>query len=154
VTRRRDSSLVEVEVHLSRGLPTVTVVGYADTAIQEARLWVRAALNVSGFPFPKGLSVKDHATRRYPVDQDQRSSSAAAVSRTERSSEGAVGIDKLARQRGHHGVRRPRGCGLPPLVEAFSASLSVLTSGEEVAPRVEVVLDGAEGLQELLRVSG
>lgn len=43
---------VEVEVDIASGLPAMTIVGLPDTAIQEARERVRAAIRNSGFTFP------------------------------------------------------------------------------------------------------
>ncbi len=43
---------VAVEVHLTGGLPNVTLVGLPDTEVKEARDRVRAALQNSGFEFP------------------------------------------------------------------------------------------------------
>lgn len=45
---------VSVEVHVSLGLPTFTVVGLPDTACREARDRVRAALLSSGVDWPPG----------------------------------------------------------------------------------------------------
>ncbi|HLJ68140.1 MAG TPA: magnesium chelatase domain-containing protein [Chloroflexota bacterium] len=47
-----ESSLVEVEVDLSPGLPHFQIVGLPDTAVQEARERVRAAIKNSGGRFP------------------------------------------------------------------------------------------------------
>lgn len=47
-----DAVKVGVEVDLSGGLPGVVVVGLPDTAVQESRERVRAALKNAGFPFP------------------------------------------------------------------------------------------------------
>jgi magnesium chelatase family protein len=44
--------VVEVEVDISPGLPSFTVVGLPDTAVQEARERVRAAIRNSGYFFP------------------------------------------------------------------------------------------------------
>ncbi len=53
-----DGMLVEVEVDLAQGLPAFTVVGLADTAVQESRERVRAAIKNSGLSFPlKRLTV-------------------------------------------------------------------------------------------------
>lgn len=53
-----DGLLVEVEVDLAQGLPAFTVVGLADTAVQESRERVRAAVKNSGLHFPlKRLTV-------------------------------------------------------------------------------------------------
>ncbi|MBC8164038.1 MAG: YifB family Mg chelatase-like AAA ATPase, partial [Roseiflexaceae bacterium] len=50
--------LVEVEVDIAQGLPAFTVVGLGDTAVQESRERVRAAVKNSGFSFPmKRLTV-------------------------------------------------------------------------------------------------
>src|SRR5436853_4961080 len=47
-----ESALVEVEVDISPGLPAFAVVGLPDTAVQEARERVRAAIKNSGGRFP------------------------------------------------------------------------------------------------------
>lgn len=44
---------VEIEVDLHRGLPSFSIVGLADTAVQEARERVRSAIKNSGFDFPR-----------------------------------------------------------------------------------------------------
>lgn len=46
------SPLVSVEVHLSRGLPSMTIVGLPATAVKESKDRVRSALVNSGFDFP------------------------------------------------------------------------------------------------------
>ena len=48
-----DGELVEVEVDIASGLPAFNVVGLPDTAVQEARERVRAAVNNSGCLFPR-----------------------------------------------------------------------------------------------------
>ena len=47
-----DGYIVEVEVDISPGLPSFTVVGLPDTAVQESRERVRAAIRNSGCEFP------------------------------------------------------------------------------------------------------
>lgn len=47
-----DAVKVGVEIDLSGGLPGVVVVGLPDTAVQESRERVKAALKNAGFPFP------------------------------------------------------------------------------------------------------
>lgn len=44
--------LVKVQVHIAGGLPGMTIVGLAETAVREARDRVRAALQSSGFTVP------------------------------------------------------------------------------------------------------
>ncbi len=48
-----DAPLVTVEVHLSPGLPGVSIVGLPEAAVREARDRVRSALQVSGFEMPR-----------------------------------------------------------------------------------------------------
>lgn len=47
-----DAVKVGVEVDVAGGLPTITVVGLPDAAVQESRERVKAALKNSGFAFP------------------------------------------------------------------------------------------------------
>ena len=47
-----EGAVVEVEADISQGLPAFTVVGLPDTAVQEARERVRAAIRNSGCDFP------------------------------------------------------------------------------------------------------
>jgi magnesium chelatase family protein len=47
-----DGAIIEVEVDISRGLPSFTIVGLPDTAVQESRERVRAAIKNSGLAFP------------------------------------------------------------------------------------------------------
>ncbi len=47
-----DGHAVQVEVHITSGLPGFTIVGLPDTACREARDRVRAAVTNSGFTFP------------------------------------------------------------------------------------------------------
>src|SRR6476646_2032395 len=52
-----DAPEVTVDVQLSNGLPSVTLVGLADTEVKEARERVRAALAQSGFAFPHNKRI-------------------------------------------------------------------------------------------------
>ena len=47
-----DGHPVDVEVDISSGLPAMAIVGLPDTAVQEAKERVRAAIKNSGFTFP------------------------------------------------------------------------------------------------------
>jgi magnesium chelatase family protein len=51
------ASAVQVEVHLSNGLPAFTLVGLADTEVKEARERVRSALAHCGLNFPHNKRV-------------------------------------------------------------------------------------------------
>jgi len=52
-----DAPEVTVEVHLANGLPSVTLVGLAETEVKEARERVRAALHNSGLEFPHNKRI-------------------------------------------------------------------------------------------------
>ena len=53
-----DGAIVEVEVDTANGLPSFVVVGLPDTAVQESRERVQAAIRNAGFYFPqKRLTV-------------------------------------------------------------------------------------------------
>jgi len=47
-----DGALVDVETDISPGLPSFTIVGLGDAAVQESRERVRSAVRNSGFDFP------------------------------------------------------------------------------------------------------
>lgn len=49
--------LVTVEVHISAGLPGLTLVGLPETTVKEARDRVRSALINSGYDFPAKKSL-------------------------------------------------------------------------------------------------
>src|SRR5438552_11421169 len=44
--------LIEVEVHVSNGLPRLDIVGLAETCVRESRQRVRSAIITSGWLFP------------------------------------------------------------------------------------------------------
>lgn len=53
-----DAPLIEVEVHISQGLPSLTIVGLAEAAVRESKDRVRSAILNSGFNFPtKRLTI-------------------------------------------------------------------------------------------------
>ena len=45
--------LIEVESHITKGLPSVTIIGYASKAVNEAKDRLRASFANSDLPFPK-----------------------------------------------------------------------------------------------------
>ena len=55
---------VEVQADVGRGLPSFTVVGLPDAAVQEAKERVRSALRASGFEFPSGRVLLNLAPGR------------------------------------------------------------------------------------------
>src|SRR3972149_492979 len=59
-----DGAIVEVETDIAPGLPFFAIVGLPDTAVQEAKERVRAAIRNSGFTFP----MKRIAVNLAPAD--------------------------------------------------------------------------------------
>ena len=49
-----ESSIIEVEVNITKGLPSFCIVGLADVAVKESRQRVRSAIINSGYKFPLG----------------------------------------------------------------------------------------------------
>ena len=58
--------LISVEVHLSNGLPGLTLVGLPETTVKEARDRVRSAIINSGYAFRRRRSP---STLRPPICQ-------------------------------------------------------------------------------------
>ncbi len=52
-----EAAAVTVEVHLSNGLPSFTLVGLADVEVKEARERVRSAIQNSGLEFPNNKRI-------------------------------------------------------------------------------------------------
>lgn len=53
VSHGLDATLVEVEVDVGAGIPSLTIVGLPDKAVEESKERVRLALKNSGFDFPQ-----------------------------------------------------------------------------------------------------
>jgi magnesium chelatase family protein len=59
---------VTVEVDVANGLPSFTIVGLTDRAIQEARERVRAAVRNAGFDFPQRRVTVNLAPAEVPKE--------------------------------------------------------------------------------------
>jgi magnesium chelatase family protein len=67
-----DGALVEVEVDIAQsGLPNFLIVGLPDTAVQEARERVRAAIRNSGLSFPDAPDHREPGARRFEKGRAQ-----------------------------------------------------------------------------------
>ena len=53
--RGLDGVLINVEVDITRGIPSFNIVGLPDTSIKESKERVRLAIVNSGYEFPLGL---------------------------------------------------------------------------------------------------
>jgi magnesium chelatase family protein len=63
-----ESPPVTIEVHLSGGLPSMTVVGLAETTVKESRDRVRSAVLSNGFTFPAGRITVNLAPADLPKE--------------------------------------------------------------------------------------
>ena len=63
-----DAPLIEVEVHISQGLPSLTMVGLAEAAVRESKDRVRSAIINSGFSFPTKRMTINLAPADLPKD--------------------------------------------------------------------------------------
>ncbi len=60
---------ITVEVHISKGLPSLTMVGLPETTVKEARDRVRSAIINSGYEYP---AKKSPSTLLQPIYQKRR----------------------------------------------------------------------------------
>lgn len=63
-----DAPLVAVEIHISNGLPSMSIVGLPETAVKESRDRVRSAILTSGFDFPARRIVVNLAPAELPKE--------------------------------------------------------------------------------------
>lgn len=63
-----NAPLIEVEVHVSQGLPALTIVGLPEAAVRESKDRVRSAIINSGFQFPNKRLTINLAPADLPKD--------------------------------------------------------------------------------------
>ena len=63
-----EGSCVTVECNITRGLPSVSIVGMATKAVEESKERIRSAIVQSGYQFPKGRIVINLAPADTPKD--------------------------------------------------------------------------------------
>jgi len=63
-----EGSLVTVECNITRGLPSISIVGMANKAVDESKERIRAAITKSGYSFPKGRIIINLAPADTPKD--------------------------------------------------------------------------------------
>lgn len=67
-----DAPLITIEVHISPGMPSLSIVGLPETAIKESKDRVRSALINSGFEFPTKRIVINLAPADFPKKEGGR----------------------------------------------------------------------------------
>jgi magnesium chelatase family protein len=63
-----EAPTVRVEVHISRGLPSLSIVGLPEAAVRESRDRVRAAIANAGFDFPRRRVIVNLAPADLPKE--------------------------------------------------------------------------------------
>ncbi len=63
-----DGFAIEIECHISNGLPSMTIVGFANKAVDEAKERIRSAFAHRSLPFPKKRLVINLAPADIPKD--------------------------------------------------------------------------------------
>lgn len=63
-----EAPAVQVEVHISRGLPSLSIVGLPEAAVRESRDRVRAAIANAGFEFPRRRVIVNLAPADLPKE--------------------------------------------------------------------------------------
>ncbi len=133
--------LVEVEAHLAPGLPGLTLVGLADTAVNESRDRVRAAVANSGLKWPGtritvGLSPAGLPKRGPGLD--------LAVALAVLAADGQVPVDALGDavalgELGLDGRIRPVAGALAAALTAADAGMTRVITGQVDARQAELV---------------
>ena len=131
-----EAPLVTVEVHLSGGLPSFSIVGLAETAVKEAKDRVRSALLTLDFTFPRHRITVNLAPAELPKHGGQFD---LAIAVGILAASGQVGTERL----GEHefigelaltGALRAGGGTLPSALQARAAGRAlVLPAGDESA---------------------
>lgn len=155
-----DSHLVEVEVDVSSGFPSFTIVGLPDTAIQESRERIRSAIKQYGIAFPEIKVVVNLAPAdlrkvgpgydlpitigllisagHIPVpDQKILCMGEVALDGTIRAVQGALSITMMAKELGFTAL----------IVPAPNATEAALVPGIDVLPAINIqsVIDHFSG---------
>ena len=149
-----ESPLVQVEVHLSRGLPGLSIVGLPETAVKESKDRVRAAILNSGFEFPQrritiNLAPADIPKQggRYDLPIAIGVLAASGQVKSERLSDSEF-IGELALGGELRGVRGV----LPVAVEASKNNRALVVPGENGAEASLVQSDACYMARHLLSV--
>jgi magnesium chelatase family protein len=127
--------LVTVETHLANGLPSFTIVGLPEKAVQESRDRVRSALLNSGFDFPPRRITVNLAPADLPK-QGSRFDLAIAIGILLASGqvpEGAAARHELLGELSLAGALRPVSATLPAALAASAAAAKLLVPEDNAA---------------------
>lgn len=136
-----DSFLVDVEVDISRGLPSFDIVGLPDAAVKESRERVRASLKNCGFDFP----VKRLTLNLAPADVKKEGPhfdlpiALAILSATEQIPSQALNPYVIVGELSLDGRLRPVSGVLPMAIEAHEQKLKGIMVPWENAKEASVI---------------
>ncbi|SEP11484.1 YifB family Mg chelatase-like AAA ATPase [Aquisalimonas asiatica] len=151
-----DAPLVDIEVHLANGLPSVSIVGLPETAVKESRDRVRSAILNSGFEFPTRRITINLAPADLPKEGG-RFDLPIAIGILAAS--GQIPRDRMAQwefagELALTGTLRPvRGC-LPVAVQARRAGRALAVPADNAPEAALVHPDATYGAAHLLDITG
>ena len=131
-----EAPLVTVEVHLSGGLPSFSIVGLAETAVKEAKDRVRSALMTLNFAFPRQRITVNLAPAELPKHGGQFDLPIAVGILAASGQIDARRLDayEMIGELALTGALRPGGGTLPSALQAREAGRAlILPVGDEVA---------------------
>ncbi len=131
-----EAPLVTVEVHLSGGLPSFSIVGLAETAVKEAKDRVRSALLTLDFAFPKQRITVNLAPAELPKHGGQFDLPIAVgiLAASDQLDPGRLDTFEFIGELALTGMLRPGGASLPSALRSRDAGRAlVLPSGDEAA---------------------
>ncbi len=143
---------MSVEVHISGGVPSFTIVGLPDASCREARDRVRAALLSSGLEWPLQritVNLAPTGLRKGGSQLDLAMAVAVMVANGQLQAEQAAGLGFLG-ELGLDGAIRPVR-GVVPLVDAVAAP-TVVVSGRDVADATLVGRAEVRGVSHLAQL--
>lgn len=150
-----DAPLVQVEVHLAPGLPSMTLVGLPEKAVKESKDRVRAAILNSGFEFPSKRITINLAPADLPKD-GARYDLAIALGILAASAQIPADVPyECHGELGLAGDIRPVSGILPCAVAAHEAGRAILLPRENCAEAALIATDNlhtAHNLSELAAV--
>lgn len=85
-----EGSLITVECNINRGLPSISIVGMANKAVDESKERIRGAITKSGYNFPKGRIIINLAPADTPKDT---ASLDLAIAMAILSADGQINVD-------------------------------------------------------------
>ena len=143
-----DGSIVEVEVDIAPGLPSFTIVGLPDVAVQESRERVRAAIRNSGFDFPQRritVSLAPADLKKAGPSYDLPIAAGILIGSGQAGEDGSIDTIAIVGELSLEGnVRHTQGV-LPMTALACESGLAQIVVPEADAPEAALV-DGIEVL--------